>query len=105
MTTVLETMPARNIHQKSFRTPQLCVRDAQLTNPAVCRPQMSSRVTTVGFHSPDIFALPKVTVSVVGIPIEKQAKTRFASDDSMLGGGLPVVLVVQTVRGGHHSDQ
>ena len=62
-------------------------------------------VRTVRYQIDDISALPKVTVSVVGIPIEKQAKTRFASDDSMLGGGLPVVLVVQTVRGGHHSDQ
>ena len=45
--------------------------------------------STVGHSKPNIFALPKVSVSVVGIPIEKQQKTRFATDDSMLGSGVP----------------
>ena len=60
--------------------------------------------TTVGYLELNLFAQPNVSLSVVEIPIGKQQKSRFASDETMLGRRLAVALVDQTGCERHYWD-
>ena len=47
---------------------------------------------------------PAVSIPIGGIPIGKQQKSRFASDETMLGRRLAVALVDQTGCERHYWD-